>query len=49
VIGLNVPNPSFDCHHFLDFGLITPNPQPTTPLSVIVGLFFSHDLVVKTF
>jgi hypothetical protein len=49
MIGFNVPNPSFDHHHFLDFGLITLNPQPTTLFGVIAGLFFSHDLVVKTF
>jgi hypothetical protein len=25
---LNAPNSSFDHHHFLDFGLMIPNPQP---------------------
>jgi hypothetical protein len=48
VIGPNAPNPSFDHHPFFDFSLITPNPQPTTPLGAFVGFFFFHDLVVKT-
>jgi len=49
VIGLNAPNPFSDHHHFLDFGLIIPNPKPTTLFGVIYGLFFFHDLIVKTF
>ncbi len=41
VIGLNVPNSFFDHHPLLDFGLMIPNPQPTTPLSGLAGFFFS--------
>jgi len=40
VAALNVPNSSFDHHHLLDFGLMIPNPQPTTLFSGLDVFFF---------